>query len=117
MTDGKLAAACEMQPTYVRDVEGGARDPGWKAGVRLAGELDVSVRTIAAAFDGSSGAGGHGTWLDHSRRPAKSEVVRLAIALMRRGATGPVGGSNAFVQSRSRWPRTQPEPGRRGLPS
>lgn len=51
MTQEKLAAACEMHPTYVSDIERGARNPSWKAIVRLANGLDVPVATIAAAFD------------------------------------------------------------------
>jgi len=51
MTQEKLAAACEMHPTYVSDIERGARNPSWKAIVRLAHGLGVPVATIAAAFD------------------------------------------------------------------
>lgn len=51
MTQERLAAACEMHPTYVSDIERGARNPSWKAIVRLANGLDVPVATIATAFD------------------------------------------------------------------
>jgi transcriptional regulator with XRE-family HTH domain len=51
MTQEKLAAACEMHPTYISDIERGARNPSWKAIVRLAHGLKVPVATIAAAFD------------------------------------------------------------------
>jgi transcriptional regulator with XRE-family HTH domain len=51
MTQERLAAACGMHPTYVSDIERGARNPSWKAIVRLARGLEVPVATIAAAFD------------------------------------------------------------------
>lgn len=51
MTQEKLAAACAMHPTYVSDIERGARNPSWKAIARLADGLDVPVATIAAAYD------------------------------------------------------------------
>ena len=51
MTQENLAAACGMHPTYVSDIERGARNPSWKAIVRLAHGLDVPVATIASAFD------------------------------------------------------------------
>ena len=55
MTQERLAAACGMHPTYISDVERGARNPSWKAIVRLARGLDVPVATIAAAFDELAG--------------------------------------------------------------
>jgi len=51
MTQERLAAACGMHPTYVSDIERGARNPSWKAIARLADGLDVPVATIAAAYD------------------------------------------------------------------
>ena len=51
MTQEHLASACGMHPTYISDIERGARNPSWKAIVRLASGLDVPVATIAAAFD------------------------------------------------------------------
>lgn len=55
MTQENLANACGMHPTYVSDIERGARNPSWKAIVRLAHGLEVPVATIAAAFDELAG--------------------------------------------------------------
>jgi transcriptional regulator with XRE-family HTH domain len=51
MTQEQLGEECGMHPTYISDIERGARNPSWKAIVRLAHGLKVPVATIAAAYD------------------------------------------------------------------
>jgi transcriptional regulator with XRE-family HTH domain len=51
LTQEQLAAAIGMHPTYVSDIERGARNPSWIAVARLADGLRLSVADIAAEYD------------------------------------------------------------------
>jgi transcriptional regulator with XRE-family HTH domain len=51
MTQEDLAAAADLHPTYVSDVERGARNPSWDVVARLAEGMGVPTTDIAAEYD------------------------------------------------------------------
>ncbi len=46
-----LAEAAGLHPTYISDIERGARNPSWKALVQLCAGLGVPTSALAAAYD------------------------------------------------------------------
>lgn len=52
LTQEDLAARADLHPTYVSDVERGARNPSWDVIARIAEGIGVPVATIAAEYDG-----------------------------------------------------------------
>lgn len=55
MTQEQVSAAAGLHPTYVSDIERGARNPSWAALVRLAAGMGVSIGEIAGAYDAADG--------------------------------------------------------------
>lgn len=52
LTQEQVSAAAGLHPTYVSDIERGARNPSWEALVRLASGMGVPIGEIASAYDG-----------------------------------------------------------------
>jgi transcriptional regulator with XRE-family HTH domain len=50
-TQEDVARASGLHPTYISDIERGARNPSWEAVTRLAKGLGVPVAEIAAEYD------------------------------------------------------------------
>ena len=51
LTQEQVSAAAGLHPTYVSDIERGARNPSWEAMTRLAQGIGVSLRDIAASYE------------------------------------------------------------------
>jgi transcriptional regulator with XRE-family HTH domain len=51
LTQEQVSAASGLHPTYISDIERGARNPSWEALTRLAGGIGVSVTEISQRFD------------------------------------------------------------------
>ena len=51
LTQEDLAAKADLHPTYISDVERGARNPSWDVIARIAEGVDVPVATIATEYD------------------------------------------------------------------
>lgn len=51
MTQEDLAAEADLHPTYVSDVERGARNPSWDVVARLAEGMDVPTSAITTEYD------------------------------------------------------------------
>lgn len=52
LTQEQVSAAAGLHPTYVSDIERGARNPSWEAMTRLAEGMGVAIGEIAIAYDG-----------------------------------------------------------------
>ena len=52
LTQEQVAAAAGLHPTYLSDIERGARNPSWEVMTRLAAGIGVSIVEIARAYDG-----------------------------------------------------------------
>jgi transcriptional regulator with XRE-family HTH domain len=50
-TQEDVARASGLHPTYISDIERGARNPSWEAVTRLAKGIGVPVAEIAAEYD------------------------------------------------------------------
>lgn len=55
LTQEDLAAKADLHPTYISDVERGARNPSWDVIARIAEGMEVPAATIAAEYDKSTG--------------------------------------------------------------
>jgi transcriptional regulator with XRE-family HTH domain len=55
LTQEELAYRSGLHPTYISDIERGARNPSFLALVRLADGLESTLAEIGAAYDGRSG--------------------------------------------------------------
>ncbi len=53
LTQEQVSAAAGLHPTYVSDIERGARNPSWEALTRLAAGMGVTIGDIARAYDDS----------------------------------------------------------------
>lgn len=51
LTQEQVSASAGMHPTYVSDIERGARNPSWEALTRLAHGMGVPMSEIARAYD------------------------------------------------------------------
>jgi transcriptional regulator with XRE-family HTH domain len=51
LTQEDLAAKADLHPTYISDVERGARNPSWDVIARIAEGMDIPVAMIAAEYD------------------------------------------------------------------
>lgn len=51
LTQEQVSAASGLHPTYISDIERGARNPSWEAITRLAQGIGVPTAEIAAQFD------------------------------------------------------------------
>jgi transcriptional regulator with XRE-family HTH domain len=51
LTQEELSSRTGLHPTYISDIERGARNPSFETIVRLAAGLEVPVARIAAAYD------------------------------------------------------------------
>jgi transcriptional regulator with XRE-family HTH domain len=51
ITQEELARRTDLHPTYISDIERGARNPSFAVLVRLADGLDVSMADLGAAYD------------------------------------------------------------------
>jgi transcriptional regulator with XRE-family HTH domain len=51
LTQEEVAARAGLHPTYISDIERGARNPSWDAVARLAEGMDVPLSMIAAEYD------------------------------------------------------------------
>lgn len=51
LTQEQVSAASGLHPTYISDIERGARNPSWEAITRLADGLAVPLEEIAHAYD------------------------------------------------------------------
>jgi len=51
LTQEQVASASGLHPTYVSDIERGARNPSWEAMTRLARGMGVAIHEIARAYD------------------------------------------------------------------
>lgn len=51
LTQEHVSAAAGLHPTYVSDIERGARNPSWEVMTRLAGGMGVTIGEIARAYD------------------------------------------------------------------
>lgn len=56
LTQEQVSAASGLHPTYISDIERGARNPSWEAITRLAGGIGVSTAEIARHYDAQDGA-------------------------------------------------------------
>jgi len=54
LTQEQVSAASGLHPTYISDIERGARNPSWEAITRLAGGIGVPVSELARRFDEDS---------------------------------------------------------------
>lgn len=55
LTQEELAGRADLHPTYVSDIERGARNPSWDVVARLAEGLGVPVATLASEYDRLAG--------------------------------------------------------------
>ncbi len=51
LTQEQVSASSGLHPTYISDIERGARNPSWEAMTKLADGIGVSVADIGRAFD------------------------------------------------------------------
>ncbi len=51
ITQEELSRRTGVHPTYISDIERGARNPSWDAVVKLADGLEAPMAELAAAFD------------------------------------------------------------------
>lgn len=51
LTQEQVSAASGLHPTYISDIERGARNPSWEAITRLADGIGVPVAEISRAYD------------------------------------------------------------------
>jgi transcriptional regulator with XRE-family HTH domain len=51
LTQEQVSAASGLHPTYISDIERGARNPSWEAITRLAGGIGVPTADIAQHYD------------------------------------------------------------------
>lgn len=51
LTQEQVSAGSGLHPTYISDIERGARNPSWEAITRLADGLGVPLAEIAARYD------------------------------------------------------------------
>lgn len=51
LTQEQVSASSNLHPTYISDIERGARNPSWEAITRLAAGIGVPVEEIARAYD------------------------------------------------------------------
>lgn len=51
LTQEQVSAASGLHPTYISDIERGARNPSWEAITRLAGGIGVPTAEIARHYD------------------------------------------------------------------
>jgi transcriptional regulator with XRE-family HTH domain len=51
LTQEQVSAVSGLHPTYISDIERGARNPSWEAMSRLATGIGVSVADIGREFD------------------------------------------------------------------
>lgn len=51
LTQEQVSAASGLHPTYISDIERGARNPSWDVMARLAGGIGVTVAEIGQQFD------------------------------------------------------------------
>lgn len=56
LTQEQVSAASGLHPTYISDIERGARNPSWEAITRLAGGIGVPTADIARHYDTQDGA-------------------------------------------------------------
>jgi len=54
LTQEQVSAASGLHPTYISDIERGARNPSWEAITRLADGIGVPVSELARRFDEDS---------------------------------------------------------------
>lgn len=54
LTQEEVSAAAGLHPTYVSDIERGARNPSWEVMTRLASGIGVPIAEIARAYDAES---------------------------------------------------------------
>lgn len=52
MTQEELSARTGTHPTYISDIERGARNPSWAALVKLVAGMDADMAELGAVFDG-----------------------------------------------------------------
>jgi transcriptional regulator with XRE-family HTH domain len=52
LTQEQVSAASGLHPTYISDIERGARNPSWEAITKLASGIGVSVEEIGRIYDG-----------------------------------------------------------------
>lgn len=51
LTQEQVSAASGLHPTYISDIERGARNPSWQAITQLADGIGVATADIARHFD------------------------------------------------------------------
>ncbi len=51
LTQEQVSAAAGLHPTYVSDIERGARTPSWEVLTRLAAGMGVTIGEIGRAYD------------------------------------------------------------------
>jgi transcriptional regulator with XRE-family HTH domain len=51
LTQEQVSAASGLHPTYISDIERGARNPSWEAITRLAEGIGVTVEEIGRTYD------------------------------------------------------------------
>lgn len=51
LTQEQVSAASGLHPTYISDIERGARNPSWEALTRLADGIGVPMADLAQEFD------------------------------------------------------------------
>jgi transcriptional regulator with XRE-family HTH domain len=51
LTQEQVSAVSGLHPTYISDIERGARNPSWEAITRLATGIGVPVEEIARTYD------------------------------------------------------------------
>lgn len=51
LTQEQVSAAAGLHPTYVSDIERGARNPSWEVMTRLAAGMGVTIAEVARAYD------------------------------------------------------------------
>lgn len=54
LTQEQVSAASGLHPTYISDIERGARNPSWEAVTRLAAGMGTTVEEIGRTYDGES---------------------------------------------------------------
>lgn len=57
LTQEQVSAASGLHPTYISDIERGARNPSWEAITRLAGGIGVPVSEIGRGYEEHSEPG------------------------------------------------------------
>lgn len=56
LTQEQVSAVSGLHPTYISDIERGARNPSWQAITRLADGIGVPTADIARLFDAQADA-------------------------------------------------------------